>query len=390
MHGTLTHPTKSPEPTFAAEVRFAPPAPAAPTRVPAADSSLRAAGPQNASAVPVAIVGATGYAGGEAVRLLARHPGVRIVGIVGRDGHGEPLAERQIHLAGAGLRIESEIPSDAAAVFLALPHSAAAAIVPSIAERGTAVVDLGPDFRLHDPADYPIWYGFAHPRPDLLSRAVYGLPELHRAELAAAGPSALVGAPGCYPTAAILATAPLARAGLIADLVVDAKSGVSGAGRDPKPDLTFSEVNESVKAYGVGGHRHVAEMEQELRGLSGADLAPVEFVPHLVPMTRGILATCHVRTTRPVEQAELDDLYAAAYDGEPFVRVVDAPPATKHVLGSNDCRVHVRALPRTGRVVAIAAIDNLVKGAAGQAVQAFNVAFGLPETAGLTALPVAP
>jgi N-acetyl-gamma-glutamyl-phosphate reductase len=345
---------------------------------------------RHGSPIPVAVVGATGYAGGEAVRLLARHPDVRIVGIVGRDAHGEPLADRQAHLAGAGLTIEGEIPAEAAAVFLALPHAAAATLVPAIVERGSAVIDLGPDFRLHDSADYPTWYGFAHPRPDLLGQAVYGLPELHRAELAEAGENVLVGAPGCYPTATILATAPLARARLIADLVVDAKSGVSGAGRDPKPELTFSEVNESVRAYGVGGHRHVAEMEQELRALAPGDLAPVEFVPHLVPMTRGILATCHVRTTRPVDQVELDALYAAAYEGEPFVRLVDAPPATKHVLGSNECRIHVRALPRSGRVVAIAVIDNLVKGAAGQAVQAFNVAFGLSETAGLQSLPVAP
>ncbi len=400
MHGTLSHPARSAAPVFPPEVRFAPPsapaatpAPIVPTADPTApvgEPTGRATNGHVSAPVPVAVVGATGYAGGEAVRLLARHPGVRIVGIVGRDARGEPLADRQAHLAGAGLTIGAGIPEEAAAVFLALPHAAAAALVPSIAERDTAVVDLGPDFRLHDPADYPTWYGFEHPRPDLLGRAVYGLPELHRGELAAAGSAALIGAPGCYPTAAILATAPLARAGLIADLVVDAKSGVSGAGRDPRPDLTFAEVNESVRAYGVGGHRHVAEMEQELAALAGGDIAPVEFVPHLVPMTRGILATCHVRTTRPIDQAELDGLYAAAYDGEPFVRVVGSPPSTKHVLGSNDCRVHVRALPRTGRVVAIAAIDNLVKGAAGQAVQAFNVAFGLPETAGLTALPVAP
>jgi N-acetyl-gamma-glutamyl-phosphate reductase len=341
--------------------------------------------------VRVAVVGATGYAGGDLVRILASHPFVRIAGVVGRDADGEPLEGRQPHLAGAGLSVGRDIPPDAEAVFLALPHGAAGRLVPGILDRGMAVVDLGPDFRLRDPADYPTWYGFDHPRPDLLARAVYGLPELHRAELAAADPAgAIVAAPGCYPTASLLATAPLARANLIADLVVDAKSGVSGAGREPKPELMFAEVNESVKAYAIGGHRHVAEMDQELAVLAGGPLEPVEFVPHLIPMSRGILATCHVRTTRPVDQAELDALYAAAYGAEPFVRVVDAPPATKHVYASNEARVHVRALPRTGRVVAIAVIDNLVKGAAGQAVQAFNLAFGLPETAGLTSLPVAP
>jgi N-acetyl-gamma-glutamyl-phosphate reductase len=209
----------------------------------------------------------------------------------------------------------------------------------------------------------------------------------------------LVGAPGCYPTATLLALAPLARAGLIDDLVVDAKSGVSGAGREAKADLMFGEVNESVRAYGVGGHRHVAEIEQELDRLSpdapsgratNPGAAAVDFLPHLIPMTRGILASCHVRPTRRVEQSELDALYAAAYDDEPFVHVVEAPPATKHVTGSNHARVHVTVDERTGRILALGVIDNLVKGAAGQAVQAFNVAFGLPETAGLEQLPLAP
>jgi N-acetyl-gamma-glutamyl-phosphate reductase len=263
------------------------------------------------------------------------------------------------------------------------------------------VIDLGPDFRLRDPADYPRWYGFDHPRPDLLERAVYGLPELHRAELEALANEAvaIVGSPGCYPTATLLALAPLARAGLIGDLVVDAKSGVSGAGRDPKPEMMFGEVNESVKAYGLGGHRHVAEIEQELMiAAAGEGLDPsanpgaiaVDFLPHLIPMTRGILSTGHVRPTRPITQAELDDLYRAAYADEPFVTVVDAPPATKHTTGSNHVLVHVRFDERIGRILAIGVEDNLVKGAAGQAVQAFNLVHGLPETAGLEQLPLAP
>ncbi|MEA2546891.1 MAG: N-acetyl-gamma-glutamyl-phosphate reductase, partial [Chloroflexota bacterium] len=207
---------------------------------------------------------------------------------------------------------------------------------------------------------------------------------------------AIVGAPGCYPTATILALAPLARAGLIGDLVVDAKSGVSGAGRDPKPDMMFGEVNESVKAYGIGGHRHVAEIEQELAGIGAAagttnpGAVAVDFLPHLVPMTRGILSAGHVRPTHSTSQAELDALYAAAYEGEPFVTVVQAAPATKHVLGSNHVQVSVHHDPRTGRILAIGVIDNLVKGAAGQAIQAFNLVHGLPETAGLEQLPLAP
>lgn len=348
------------------------------------------------SRVRVAIVGATGYVGGELVRLLDRHPRARIVGLSGRGRDDEPIEVMHPHLAGTGHRVDDAIP-DADAVFLALPHGAAAALVPELAARGSRVVDLGPDFRLREPADYPRWYGFEHPYPELLSAAVYGLPELHRRELldlADAG-RAIVGSPGCFPTATLLALAPLARQGLIGDLVVDAKTGVSGAGRDPKPELTYSEVNESVRAYGIGGHRHVAEMEQELAALgSGPEANPgsrhVDFLPNLVPMTRGIFAACHVRPTRPIAGPELAALYREAYLDEPFVQLADSPVATGQVLGSNYARIHVTADPRTGRVLAIGVIDNLVKGAAGQAVQAFNLLFGLSETTGLEQLPLAP
>jgi len=359
----------------------------------------------------VSVVGATGYAGGDLVRILARHPNVELVGLTGRGRDDEGIGNVHPHLGGTGLTIDDDVEratAGADAVFLALPHGAAAAQVPPIAARGVAVIDLGPDFRLRNAADYPRWYGFEHPSPELLSDAVYGLPELHRTELAAlrSAGTAIVGAPGCYPTATLLALAPLARAGLIADLVVDAKSGVSGAGREAKPEMLFSEVNESVRAYGVAGHRHTAEIEQELALAAGGNAGPrgdtaaagsaspaflpVDFLPHLIPMTRGILASCHIRPTRAVDQAELDALYADAYAGEPFVRVVAAPPATKHVIGSNHANVHVHHDPRTGRILAFGVIDNLVKGAAGQAVQAFNIVHGLPETAGLEALPLAP
>jgi N-acetyl-gamma-glutamyl-phosphate reductase len=358
----------------------------------AVDTATASPGTERAGRIRVAIVGATGYVGAELIRLLGRHPFVEIVGLVARGRESDPIGGTHAHLAGTGLVVDSDVP-DADAVFLALPHGASAAMAPDLARRGATIIDLGPDFRLRNPADYPRWYDFEHPEPDLLSNAVYGLPELHRDELAALGGSkpAIVGAPGCYPTATLLALAPLARAGLVADLVVDAKSGVSGAGREAKPEMMFGEVNESVKAYGLGGHRHVAEIEQELGGLgSNAGAEGVDFLPHLIPMTRGILSTCHVRPTKRVEQAELDDLYAQAYDREPFVSVVDAPPATKHVTGSNHAHVFVRADARTGRIIAIGVIDNLVKGAAGQAIQAFNVVHGLPETAGLEQLPLAP
>ena len=340
--------------------------------------------------IRVAIVGATGYVGAELVRLLSRHPAVRISGLVGRDRKDEPIESFHPHLVGTGLTVGGSIPDDAETVFLALPHGAAAERVPELVDRGIAVIDMGPDFRLRNPADYPVWYGFEHPAPELLDVAVYGLPELHRPALSglaaarAAGRPVIVGSPGCYPTTTLLALAPLARAGLVGDLVVDAKSGVTGAGKDPKPHLHFTEVDESVSAYGLFTHRHTAEIEQEL-GLTGID-----FLPHLIPMARGILSAGHVRPTRPVTQDELDALYAEAYDDEPFVTVVAAPPATKHVTGSNEARVHVRVNPRTGRILALGVLDNLVKGAAGQGVQAFNLVWELPETLGLAQAPLAP
>ena len=337
----------------------------------------------------VAVIGATGYAGGEVVRLLARHPFARIAGLQGRDRDAEPVGLSHPHLSGTGLTISDRLPDGLDAVFVSLPHGAATEMVAELAER-MVVIDLGPDFRLRDAAGYPRWYGFEHPRPELLDQAVYGLPELHRAELAALGRRGIVASPGCYSTATILALTPLAEAGLVEDVVVDAKSGVSGAGREARVPYLYGEVNESVRAYGVTGHRHVAEMEQELGRLAGASLPPIDFLPHLIPMTRGILSACHVRTSRPVDQAELDALYHARFDGEPFVQLVDEPPATKHVLGSNLVRIHVVADERTGRVLVLSVLDNLVKGAAGQAVQAFNVVFGLPEASGLEQLPLAP
>ena len=346
--------------------------------------------------IRVGIIGATGYVGGELIRILDRHPTVRIVGLQGRGRERDPVGSAHPHLARTGHVVDSDLP-EVDAVFLALPHGAAAGLVPDLVEKGIRVIDLGADYRLRDPAAYERWYGFVHPAPELLARAVYGLPELHRAELEALEDAdvAIVGAPGCYPTTTLLGLAPLARAGLIGDLVVDAKSGVSGAGRDPKPELTFAEVNESVRAYGVEGHRHVAEMEQELGELgdgpaANPGVATIDFVPHLIPMTRGILSACHVRPTRSVTTTELRALFEDTYARELFVEVVDRPPATGQVLGSNFCRVFVRHDDRTGRILAIAVTDNLVKGAAGQAVQAFNVVFGLPESAGLEQLPLAP
>jgi N-acetyl-gamma-glutamyl-phosphate reductase len=362
--------------------------------------SKRGVRPDGERRLRVGIVGATGYVGAELIRILSRHPNVEIVGLAGRDRQDEPIGGHHPHLAATDLTVTTHLP-EVDAAFLALPHGAAVDLVPDLIAAGTTVIDLGPDFRLRDPDDYPRWYGFEHPRPDLLELAVYGLPELHREELQALADQevAIVGSPGCYPTATLLALVPLARAGLIGDLVVDAKSGVSGAGRDPKPEMMFGEVDESVKAYGLGGHRHVAEIEQELAyaavdGGLDPDANPgaiaVDFLPHLIPMVRGILSTNHVRPTRSVNQAQVDALYEASYAAEPFVTIVTTPPATKHTTGSNFVHVYVRVDDRTGRIIAIAVEDNLVKGAAGQAVQSFNIVHGLPEMAGLDQHPLAP
>jgi N-acetyl-gamma-glutamyl-phosphate reductase len=346
--------------------------------------------------IRVGIIGAAGMAGGELVRLLERHPNVRIAGLQGRDRHHQPLAQSQPQLGRTGHFIEPSLP-EVDAVFMALPHGASAAIVPEYLDKGIAVIDLGSDYRLNDPAEYERWYDYTHPFPELLAKSVYGLPEQHRAELQAlqGADVRLVASPGCFPTTSMVGLYPLARAGLIKDVVVDAKTGVSGAGRSVKASLMFSEVNDSVSAYGLGGHRHTAELVQEIRDAGATpDANPgwetVGFQPHLVPMNRGILAAGHVRPTRAIGDAELQELYQEAYKDEYFVEVVDTAPATGHVRGSNFVHVFARYDERTGRITTISVEDNLVKGSAGQAVQAFNIVFDLPEWAGLEQLPIVP
>jgi N-acetyl-gamma-glutamyl-phosphate reductase len=333
-------------------------------------------------AMKAGIVGASGYTGTELLRLLAGHPALEVAVATAHAHAGEVVGEHTPSLAGAypGLVFEESDPhrlDGLEVVFCALPHGESQRIVPELSGRVGLVVDLAADFRLKDAALYPRWYGEEHAAPELLSEAVYGLPELFRDGLAGA---ALVAAAGCYPTAAGLALAPLVRPGLVerSGIVVDAASGVSGAGRGLKQSLHFGTVDEDFVAYGLLTHRHTPEMEQIL----GSELL---FTPHLAPMVRGILATCYARPVagRALSTATVMAALHEAYDGEPFVVVTDDPPSTKATAGSNAAHVTARVDPRTGWVVTLCALDNLVKGASGQAIQCANAALGLPEPTGL-------
>ncbi len=339
--------------------------------------------------VRVSVIGATGYGGAEAVRLLATHPEVRLIHVTGGTRQGQALADLYPNLRGfVDLTTEAADPAaigkDSDLVIVSLPGGKAMGLIPELLERGARVIDVGADFRLRDPDLYPAWYKFGHTAPRYLAEAVYGLTELHREQIRGAR---LVADPGCYPAAALLALAPLLHSGAAAGagIVIDAKSGVSGAGRGGAGGgLGYSETNEDIRAYGVPGHTHTAEIEQELFLLACGDVR-VTFVPHLVPMTRGILATAYVPLARALDQDAASAIYREAYAGEPFVRVLPegALPQTKATTGSNYCDVAVRINERTKTAVAIAALDNLGKGAAGQAVQNLNLMCGFPEDTGL-------
>jgi len=347
----------------------------------------------------VGIVGASGFTGVELLRLCAGHPELDVIVATGDSQAGTGLAELYPSLAAAyaGRSFDAYTPElfdGLDLVFLGLPHGASQAVVPELSERVGHVVDLAADFRLDDPALYPRWYGEQHTAPELLDTFAYGLPELFRDTLKAAPAIAV---PGCYPTAASLALAPLVAVGAIQTegIVVDAASGVSGAGRPPKPNTTFCTVDEDFTAYGLLTHRHTPEIEQNLAKVGGIapDDVAVLFTPHLAPMNRGILATCYARPSDAVTStstAELLDLYHERYDVEPFVVVTHGSPSTKATLGSNAAHVTVRHDDRTGYIVAICAIDNLTKGASGGAVQCANLALGLEESQGLTSVGMYP
>jgi N-acetyl-gamma-glutamyl-phosphate reductase len=331
--------------------------------------------------IRVAILGASGYSALELLRLLLRHPQVEITALTTRQTESRHVGEVHPSLAGRlDARLENLSPAQVAdradCVFCCLPHGASAAVVAELLPRGKKVIDLSADYRLRDPTAYSQWYGAEHPDPQRLEQAVYGLPELYRARIRSAS---LVANPGCYPTSAILALAPLLRAGAVSteDLIIDSKSGVSGAGREPKPHLHFPECNESVAAYGVGNHRHMPEIDQFLSDVAGRAVRVV-FTPHLIPMDRGILTTCYARPTEPLSEDALLGIVQAFYAAEPFVRVSQSLPNTKHVADTNFCDLTIRKVRE--RIVVISAIDNLVKGASGAAVQNFNLMHGFDET----------
>ncbi len=332
-------------------------------------------------------MGATGYAGGELLRLCASHPDLNVLVATGGSSAGKSIAQHIPSLAGAYPNLVVQPASaifeaDLDVVFLCLPHGESQEFVPPLLERHVHVVDLGADYRLRDPGLYPTWYEYEHTSPQLLGEAVYGLVERHREELKGAR---LIAVPGCYPTAAALALGPFVDANVIErdNLVVDALSGVSGAGRAMSERLQFSRLSANAEAYGLLTHRHTPEMEQEIG-------ATVLFTPHLVPVARGMLVTAYARVSASLSSDDALAMLRESYALDPCVVVVDDPPALKDPLGSNLCFVSARVDERTGWLVAMSSIDNLTKGAAGQAIQAWNVATGRDETLGLPLAGVSP
>lgn len=334
--------------------------------------------------VRVGILGATGYTALELMKILLRHPSAEITVLTSRQSDRPHVSQVHHQLAGRlDLHLESrdvrDVASQVDCVFSCLPHGASASHIADILNEDIRIVDFSADYRLRDAETYERWYGLAHPDPDRLGKVVYGLPELFEKDIR---PARLVANPGCYTSTAILGLAPLICRQLIdpEDIIVDAKSGVSGAGRSPKLTTHFPECNESIVAYAVGSHRHTPEIEQIL-SLAGSQSVSVTFTPHLTPMDRGILCTMYTRPSTAVDASDVMDVYREFYDGRPFVRIVDHLPATKHVVGTNYCDITVRTVGE--RLLVLSCTDNLIKGAAGVAVQNFNLMFGFEETTAL-------
>ncbi len=342
----------------------------------------------------VAVIGASGYTGVELLRLLANHPQAEVVAVTSRQYEGTPICEVFPSLRGFfALKCESidiaSISARADVIFTALPHKNAMEVIPGFLEAGCKVVDLSADYRLRDQSVYEQWYQ-THSSPELLTEAVYGLPELYREKVRCAR---LIANPGCYPTSVALGLAPLLEEHLIEpdSLIIDSKSGTTGAGRGLKEASLFCEVNEGFKAYGVASHRHTPEIEQTLSDLQGTSVQ-VNFTPHLLPVDRGILSTIYATPLQQCSTAELLALYQNRYADEPFVRVLPEGqlPNIAYVKGTNLCDIGLVSDPRTGRIIVVSVIDNLVKGAAGQAIQNFNLISGFAETEGLTAAALFP
>jgi N-acetyl-gamma-glutamyl-phosphate reductase len=327
----------------------------------------------------VLVAGGSGYAGALAARLVDRHPQLALASVTSRSDAGRRLTDLYPHHRVDAVMTEFDIErdGDVDAAIVAYPHGAAAPVVALLRERGVRVVDLSADFRLRDRPTYEQWYG-EHGAPDLFGCGVYGLPELYGEQIAGAD---LVANPGCYPTATVLALTPLARSGTVVDVTVDAKSGVSGAGRAATSKTHFVTVDENVTPYGVGAHRHMPEIDQELAAL-GAEVVTT-FTPHLMPLDQGELVSCYVTTSERWDQDQVDAAYGGWAEDLPFVEIVATPPGVRDVRDTNICAICPRADARTGKVFVFAAIDNLWKGAASQAVQNLNLMFGLPETAGI-------
>jgi N-acetyl-gamma-glutamyl-phosphate reductase len=329
------------------------------------------------------VAGASGYAGALAAELVRKHPSLELVRVTARTDAGKRLNELYPQYD-VDLVLEepaAEDGSDVDAAIVAYPHGAAAPVVAALREQGMKIVDLSADFRLHDLDTYAHWYG-EHGAPELVSGAVYGLTELHREAITGAD---LVANPGCYPTASVLALAPLAAEGLIEDVVIDAKSGISGAGRAAAEDMAAIKESDDTTPYKVTAHRHTPEIAQELAALAGGNgSSPVTFVPHLMPYDQGELVSCYVRTSEPVDMAGLLTLYEERYGSEPFIEVSSQPPGVSGVRETNLCRVHLARNEASGRVLAFASIDNLWKGAASQAIQNLNLMLGLPEGEGIS------
>ncbi len=342
--------------------------------------------------IKVGILNVTGYTGAELARLLHNHPGVKVSSVTGRSAIGQRVNDVFPHL-NSDLIISAEL-GDVDLAFSAMPHKASAEVILPLLEKGVRIVDLSADFRLKNAADYPLWYEFNHPAPQLLKEAVYGLPEFYRLKIPTAN---LVANPGCYPTAILLALAPVIKAQLIyPDIIIDSKSGISGAGRTLSLATHFSEASDNVSAYALEGHRHLPEIIQELKALSPENSFSVTFVPHLVPMSRGILTSCYAKLKEgkiaegEKGKDELKQLYYDFYQNEPFVKIVNIPPKTKQTWGNNFCLIYPTIDLRTNRLIVISCLDNLVKGAAGQAIQNMNLMLGFPETTGLSALAIYP